>query len=61
MKRVLPGIHPFFVMTILMAAESGTLAADDPPDKFQSYADVPGKDSAQSVCLSPMWRVGCWC
>lgn len=46
MKRVLPGIQLFFVITSFMVAESGTLAADVPSDKFQPGADVPGKDSA---------------
>lgn len=41
MKRVLQRIQvPVVIAIILIAAASGTLAADDPLDKFQSDADV---------------------
>jgi hypothetical protein len=47
MKRVLQRIKvPVVIAIIFTAAGSGTLAADDPMDKFQSGADVSGKDSA---------------
>jgi hypothetical protein len=49
MKRALRDFQtPIFVITILMAAVSGTIAPDDPPDKLQSHVDESGKDSAPS-------------
>lgn len=49
MKRALRDFQtPIFVITILIVAVSGTIAADDPLDKFQSDADVSGKNSAPS-------------
>jgi hypothetical protein len=49
MKRALRDFRtPIFVITILMAAVSGTVAADDPLDKFQSHVDESRKDSASS-------------
>jgi hypothetical protein len=49
MKRDLRDFRtPIFVIIILIVAVSGTIAADDPLDKFQSDADVSGKNSAPS-------------
>jgi hypothetical protein len=60
MKRVLPGIQPFtFFITVFLVAESGTLAAGVPSDKFQPGAAVRGRDSIQSACLCLMRRMGC--
>jgi hypothetical protein len=49
MKRVLQRIQVSVAIAIIFtAAASGTLAADDSLNKFQSDNDVSGKDSAPS-------------